>query len=367
MQANANFMLWPLALSYRLTIFLGHWRCVPYPGRIGGVLNGVDPMSNFRRFTALALAAALAFAPLAANARAGAGSSGRGASSYSSMGSMGRQTYAPTPGAAPITRSVTPNTQANPGYGSTAPSAGYGLGGGYYPRPSFWSGFAGGLFGAWFGHMLFGHSAYGYDGGAMHSGGFFGSLIMLLIVGWIAHMLFRAFFGRSFFSGFATNPMGFGQPAASYQPMPQRAIDPPVALSQQDFDAFGQILTGVQACWSHQNLEGMRRYVTPEILGYFSELLSDNASNGVANRVEQVALVQGEPRKSWREDSVEYASTYLKWSAIDFTHRLGCSPSDPGFLVEGDTRTPLLSEEIWTFRRTVGGRWLLSAIQQTSR
>jgi predicted lipid-binding transport protein (Tim44 family) len=72
-------------------------------------------------------------------------------------------------------------------------------------------------------------------------------------------------------------------------------------------------------------------------------------------------LLQGEPRESWREGTTDYATTHLRWSAIDYNERLG----QPGMIIAGDPHQPVVSEEFWTFRRAAGGVWLLSAIQQT--
>jgi predicted lipid-binding transport protein (Tim44 family) len=44
--------------------------------------------------------------------------------------------------------------------------------------------------------------------------------------------------------------------------------------------------------------------------------------------------------------------------------RIGRSPGMPDYLVSGDPKTPVESEELWTFVRRRGGNWLLSAIQQ---
>jgi hypothetical protein len=322
-------------------------------------------MSVFRRYVALLLVAMLAFAPALAEARAGASSSGSGASSYSSMGSRGSSTYSPYSGAAPITRSMTPTSPSSTYGQSTYGQSTYGSGYGAYPRSGFWSGLTGGLFGAWIGSMLFGHSAYGYgyDGGPMHAGGLFGTLIMLLILFWIGRMVWRAIggapFAPAFFAGGARPPMGGVPPVA-------RMAQAPINLGDNDLGAFGQILTDVQAAWSRQDLEGLRRVVTPEMLSYFSEQMANNASNGVANRVENVTLLQGDPREAWREGPTEYATAFLRWSAIDYTHRLDRRPADPGFLVEGDPRQPSQAQEFWTFRRVMGGRWQLSAIQQTT-
>jgi predicted lipid-binding transport protein (Tim44 family) len=104
--------------------------------------------------------------------------------------------------------------------------------------------------------------------------------------------------------------------------------------------------------------------MTPEMVGYFSEELTRNASQGVQNIVSDVRLLKGDITESWEEGDLQYATAYLRWSAIDYVVRLGRSPGMPDYLVSGDPRTPIESEEVWTFVRRRGGNWLLSAIQQ---
>jgi predicted lipid-binding transport protein (Tim44 family) len=108
----------------------------------------------------------------------------------------------------------------------------------------------------------------------------------------------------------------------------------------------------------------MRQLMTPEMLSYFSEELTKNASQGVENRVSNVTLVKAELTESWEEGDLEYATAYMRWTAIDYTVKTGAAPSAPGALVSGDPRIPTESEEVWTFVRRRGGQWLLSAVQQ---
>jgi predicted lipid-binding transport protein (Tim44 family) len=108
----------------------------------------------------------------------------------------------------------------------------------------------------------------------------------------------------------------------------------------------------------------LRRQMTPEMLGYFSEELTRNASRGVRNVVANVQLMKGDLKESWEEGDRQYATAYLRWRANDYVVRAGRSPGDPDWLVGGDPREPVEAEELWTFVRSRGGNWLLSAIQQ---
>ena len=108
----------------------------------------------------------------------------------------------------------------------------------------------------------------------------------------------------------------------------------------------------------------MRRVLTPEMLSYFSEELTRNSSQGVQNIVSDVHLLKGDVSEAWEEGDLEYATAFMRWSAIDYVVRLGRSPGQPDYLVSGDPKTPTEAEEVWTFVRRHGGEWLLSAIQQ---
>jgi len=104
--------------------------------------------------------------------------------------------------------------------------------------------------------------------------------------------------------------------------------------------------------------------MTPEMVGYFSEELTRNASRGVRNVVSNVRLLAGDISESWEEGDLQYATAYMKWSAVDYLARLDRSPDAPDYVAGGDPSRPIESEEVWTFARRRGGNWLLSAVQQ---
>jgi hypothetical protein len=305
-------------------------------------------------------------APHSAEARAGWTSRG-----YSSMGSMGSQTYTGNGGSA-IARSTTPYANRPGGaYG------GYGYGGGYHP---FWSGFAGGLFGGWLGSMLFPHfgmGGYGYGGG--WGGGFFSIIIWLGLI-YLGYRLFRGFFhgawGHGFGGGYAPGPgigpgMGFGTgpwsggyaPGAVGYGGPSPVIDQ-IPIGPSDQTAFEAVLQAVEGAWDKADLSTLRHYVTPEMLSYFSEQLADNNSQGIENRVEDVVFIDGDLHEAWSEGTLEYATVNMHWHARDWVNRTDKRDTEPGWLVDGDPHNPTEARELWTFARSPGGHWLLSAIQQ---
>lgn len=135
-------------------------------------------------------------------------------------------------------------------------------------------------------------------------------------------------------------------------------------VTTADKAAFQQLLIDIQTAWSKQDLTGLRRFVTPEMLTYFSTALAENTSQEIENHVEDVVLGRAEVREAWTEDATQYATVGLHWSARDYTVSLSKQREAPGNLVEGSEETPTESSEVWTFMRFQNGKWLLSAIQQ---
>jgi predicted lipid-binding transport protein (Tim44 family) len=157
--------------------------------------------------------------------------------------------------------------------------------------------------------------------------------------------------------GFGTRQQGFGLGGGA-------AATRPLTVGATDQAAFEAILKAVQGAWSKSDLDTLRHYVTPEMLSYFREELATNTSQGVENHVEDVALIRGDVREAWDEGALQYATCLLHWRAIDYTIRIGSKPGDSRALVEGDPQRPSEAQELWTFARSPGGHWLLSAIQQ---
>jgi predicted lipid-binding transport protein (Tim44 family) len=299
---------------------------------------------------------ALALSPVAADARAGDGGSfgSRGSRSFSAPPSTSTSPYA-----APLQRSMTQPatpTPYAPGYAG-APAFGrpsfFGGGGG------FMSGLMGGLIGAGIGGMLFGHGMFGGIGGFS---GIIGLLLQIAIVVFVVRWLFRRFAGQSvgmpFFAGLgAGNRMPQAMPIGLNTGGGPTAIPGP-ALSQSDFAAFERNLQAIQAAWSAQNLSALRSLVTPEMLSYFSEQLSEQASRGVRNEVTDVRLLKGDLSEGWVENGRQYATVAMKFSMVDVTRDGG------GRIVDGSLTEHVTATEFWTFMRVGGGNWVLSAIQQ---
>ena len=303
-------------------------------------------------FLAVVAVAAMVMAPSFADARAG----GR-----SSFGSRGARTFSAPPvtntapsTAAPMQRSMT----SQPAQATAAPGAAAVPG-----RSGFRSGLAGGLLGgligAGLGGLLMGH---GFFGGGLGGFGFLGLLLQLALLFFVGRWLFRMLARRQ--PALAGVPSQFarttqpGAPAAAPMAGGGRAT-PRASIGQSDFQAFERLLLDVQAAWSAHDLRALSQLATPEMVSYFNEQLTEQASSGVRNSVTDVKLEQGDLAEAWAEAGREYASVAMRFSMLDVTRDGG------GRIVDGDAALRAMATELWTFVRSSGGRWMLSAIQQT--
>lgn len=286
-----------------------------------------------------------------------------------SVGSRGTKTYsAPPPTAtapntaAPINRSMTQPGQTG------APSAA--------ARPPVQQ--PGGMFGGMRG--ILGGLALGFLGaglfGMLSGGGFLsglagfasilGFLAQIALIAGIAFLAYRWWQRRS-------------QPQPSYAGMPRQMTDEqprsalgafggsggnaapvtePLEIQGEDFNTFERLLGEIQTSYGREDLAALRSRVTPEMLSYYAEDFSENASRGVINELSDVKLLQGDLAESWREDGKEYATVAMRYSLKDrYVDRTTGRASD------GNDQ-PQEAKELWTFTRVSGGDWLLSAIQQ---
>ena len=94
------------------------------------------------------------------------------------------------------------------------------------------------------------------------------------------------------------------------------------------------------------------------MLSYFAEQLADQAGRGVRNEVTDVRLLQGDLAQAWAEHGRDYATVAMRFSMIDVTR------DRSGRIVDGSPDEHVTATELWTFVRSSGGHWILSAIQQ---
>ena len=327
-------------------------------------------MKNIRWFALLAalILVAPTLASFPADARPGGGQ-GSG-----SKGSKTDQTAPPTqtaPSSKPVERSTTPQQAQKPAPGATAPGAP--APGGFMSRNPFMSGLMGGMLGAGLMGMMFGG---GLGGGLSGGAGFLGLLIQLALIGGIGYLAYRLY--RSW-SANRAQPAGmahaYAAPAMNATPRlsngPELAggsfgasmaggAQPQLAIATEDYQAFEGLLSGIQTAYSKGDLAALRGLATPEMVGYFSEELSANASRGVENRCEAVKLEQGDLAEAWSEGAMDYATVAMRFSMIETTRQIA-----DGRIVEGNEQVRTEVTEVWTFLRSGGGKWILSAIQQT--
>jgi predicted lipid-binding transport protein (Tim44 family) len=313
--------------------------------------------------------------------------SGRGGS----FGSRGARTHsappptATAPGQArPMERTMTqPGTPAQPGGAMAArPGAPAAAPGGMFSGArGLIGGLAAGFLGAGLIGMLMGH---GFLGGLAGFASFLGLLAQVGLVVLVAVLAWRWWQRRSqpqqavasgpslrdlqdgqrrglgSLGGVATERSGIGAlgglGGGSYGTA-QMGSD--IEIEGADFDAFERLLGEVQAAYSAEDLNALRRIATPEMVAFFAEDLAANASEGVINQVSDVKLEQGDLAEAWREDIAEYATVAMRFSLVDKTIERAT-----GRVVNGGERVE--ATELWTFRRTPRGNWMLAAIQQTN-
>ena len=293
------------------------------------------------------------------------------------FGSRGSRTYAPPPAtqtapntAAPINRSIT-QPQA-PNAAATAGQAGAARGG-LFNRPGLMGGIMGGLLGAGLFGLLFGN---GLLGGLSGFAGFLGLLIQVVLVVIVARLLW-AWWQRRKAPGYATaagpsmrdaGPQDGGrynreqtaQPSSSGgSGAPMMGGGDTIEVGEADFNAFEQRLSEVQAAYAAEDIGKLRQLATPEVVSYFAEELNENASRGLVNSVGEVKLLQGDLAEAWREGDKEYATVAMRYSSVDYL-----ADRKTGNVVEGD-KEPFERTELWTFLRSRGGEWLLSAVQES--
>ena len=294
-----------------------------------------------------AIVAALVLVAADANARAGGGFSGgsRGARTFSAPPAT--QT---APNAAPMQRTLTQPDKTGT-VGQTAARPGL-FGGGLL------GGLAAGFLGAGLFGLLFGH---GFFGGMAGLASVIGLLLQIVLVVVVARLLFAWWQRRNTPALAYANPepatkhsfSGLGGMFGANTPAGQK-----MTIAKSDYDDFERLLGEVQTAYSNEDIDALRAKVTPEMLSYFSEQLSENASRGLVNKVTDVRLEQGDLAEAWREGNADYATVAMRFSLND-------RMIDRASGRDKEANAPGEVTELWTFMRARGGGWLLSAIQQT--
>ena len=327
----------------------------------------------------LAVAATLAFVAVEAMAAPRMNSGSRGGRTYSAPPA----TQTAPNAARPIERSATtPARPTQPGAATPArPTTPATQPGGFFSRGGLLGGLAAGFLGAGLIGMLMGG---GFMSGIAGFASFLGLLAQIGLVVLVAVLAWRWWQRRSqpaepaTASGPSLRDLQDGQRrglgalgglggglggtgaagtgvAGGYAAAPTGTD---IEIEGADFDAFEKLLTDVQAAYSAEDLNALRKIATPEMVAFFAEDLAQNASEGVINQVSDVKLEQGDLAEAWREDIAEYATVAMRFSLVDKTIERATGRVVDG----GDARQE--ATELWTFRRTPRGSWMLAAIQQ---
>lgn len=247
---------------------------------------------------------------------------------------------------------------ANQGFGQQASRPGGRFGG-----------FGGGLLGGLVAGGLIGHFLGNGMGGG--GGGMLLALLQIALLAGIAWLIVgfvrRRFAGppspvpaRTSFSGSSVPAVGasWGGPR-SVEPKPQhKEID--LVLTTQDQQAFEQLLINVQDAFGKEDYARLRELTTPEVMSYLSEELGQNAVRGVRNEVRDTRLLDARASETWTEASGDFATIILNYESVDVMRDRAS-----GAIVSGLDAEPTATTEAWTFVRTGGRPWQVSAIQES--
>ena len=319
----------------------------------------VKRMVAGKHLAVVAIAAVVGLAAADAWARPGGGGS---------SGSRGGRTYsAPAPtqsaphSAAPIERSVTPQSQ--PGFGQSGGLAQNAGRAGGFMSGGFGRGFMGGLLGAGLFGLLMGNGFGGGLGGMMSIIGLVLQVGLLFLIARFALNYFRNRQAQPAGGAPARAPMEpMGAARTSAAPLGGASAAPPLAIGPDDYQTFEQRLGQVQTAYSDDDVGALRQVTTPEMASYFEGELADNRTRGVHNKIGGVRLARGDLSESWREPNADYATVSMRYTLTD-----AMVDRTTGRIVSGSTTTPEEVAEYWTFTRPSGAgaaTWRLSAIQQ---
>ncbi|QIB36048.1 TIM44-like domain-containing protein [Ancylobacter pratisalsi] len=292
-----------------------------------------------------------------------------------SFGSRGARTWstpAPTPtapSAQSMQRSVTPQSQM----GQTAARTTSARTGGLFNRSGFMGGLMGGLLGAGLFGLLMGS---GFFSGLGSMAGILGLLLQValifivvrLVMGWMRSRNQPSYAGGARPEPMQRSALGGGSETAETPETTAAPMRPgfgsaprgrPLKLESGDFDSFERLLGEVQGAYSRQDRAALAQLMTPEMMGYIGEELDDLARNGWENRLADVKLLQGDLSEAWSEGASEFATVAMRYELKDFVVETAT-----GRVVQGDPERLGQATEFWTFTRSSGGEWKLSAIQQ---
>jgi len=241
--------------------------------------------------------------------------------------------------------------------------------GSFLSRNPMMAGMMGGLLGAGLFGMLAGG---GFFSGLGSLAGFMGFLFQIILIGglvFLAVSLFRRFRQQPAAAP-AGMPNAMMREQQPQQPGPAmiggglgrgaaRSVDE-IGIKGDDFQAFERSLIEINAAWSREDISGLSRLATPEMVQYFRDDYAALTERGWKNETHDVKLEQGDVSEAWNEGPRDFATVAMRMSMVDVTRDV-----KTGEVTEGDANERTESTELWTFVRVQGGPWTLTAIQQT--
>jgi predicted lipid-binding transport protein (Tim44 family) len=304
---------------------------------------------------------------------------GRGMSGGRSMGSRGSRSMTPVQPYKPSMQSKTPSrpgaSTATPSRNMAPSSPG--------PTSSFWRGLGGGILGGLAGSML-GRWLFGGSTAQAgpENGGFGGfSLMDLILLGGIGFFIYwlitkrrreqAAALQQAHQSSMTDTTMQ--PPYHEEQPPPPtepewdlekglshiQQLDPLFTedkFKDQAMDYFFKI----QGAWVDRDMSTVKHLLTTDMFDLLQEDAEKMRSDGLINRLENIAVREVNSTEAWQESGQDYLTLRVYATLLDFT-----LDEKTGEVVSGSKIEPVKFEEYWTFTRPVGNNpWQLSAISQ---
>jgi predicted lipid-binding transport protein (Tim44 family) len=208
--------------------------------------------------------------------------------------------------------------------------------GGLFNRPNMRGGFASGFFGAGLLGLLFGDGLLGGLGGGAS---YVGLLVQLALVAMLGRVMWVAWRNRDEAPRTGLSPRqladAYEHSRGDLRPDTGMPSFEDLQIADADYEDFDRVLQGIHGAVGRDDREGLRALVTPDMMGYFAKHQALDAVSGSALGKDDLA-------NAWSEGDTDYATVALR------------APS----------AQRIRGPEMWTFVRTSGHGWQLSAIQR---
>ena len=228
-------------------------------------------------------------------------------------------------------------------------------------------GLLGGLAGGLLGGMLFRSLGMGGMAGA---GGLAG-LMNILIIGLIIYGIYRFIKSRKAQSNAPAlqRPMPEINNSWQAESSPQNDVSDGLgqirwadsSFSEEKFrDGCMDHFFKVQGAWANRDMAPIRPMLTDEMYSILQKDADNLKSEKKINKLDNIAVRSVDIVEAWQENKSDYITVKYLANLLDYT-----VDESTGSVVSGSNTDPVKFEEFWTFtRRTGGGTWQLSAIDQ---